>query len=298
MTPLFLSTVLVALGVVSQDRPMQQTKQSPPVKYAPLQGKVVGVLVPDAEAILAAEKRSGPAGAVLFSSGPGSYRWLYLPRPKDDRKAEDQYVVVAGDKEQVFHHVRIATRELLSEMKLPDKYALVEVEVNGGAGASAKGDSLVATSIRGVERTPEFPLDLDKVIVEVMRRTANRREAEAKAIEKVVAQAQEKVGINSPPTGPRETSDSLRVEWRPESRQFRVTVTTEVTDGYYLKGGGPGGIQAKPERTGTQFGAVGTTVYEIDTKGAFVKDTATAFEPFTRKLGLPKDARRSAIKRD
>src|SRR5271165_2735631 len=48
-------------------------------KYQSVPGKIVGVLVSDVRAMMGQEGRGGPADAFGFSSGGGSYRWMYTP---------------------------------------------------------------------------------------------------------------------------------------------------------------------------------------------------------------------------
>src|SRR5258708_2445746 len=48
-------------------------------KHMPLKGRVVGVLLADAQALLATEGRSGPPDLLCFSTADCSFRVVYVP---------------------------------------------------------------------------------------------------------------------------------------------------------------------------------------------------------------------------
>src|SRR5437868_1727544 len=61
----------------SQPSPAQG-EQPRSAKFAPLSGRVVGILVWDIKEVMSTEGRTGPAGAVGFASGKNRYRWVYV----------------------------------------------------------------------------------------------------------------------------------------------------------------------------------------------------------------------------
>src|SRR5262245_10615649 len=69
-----------AAGLPKQQGPAKDVKDLiPHRKHMPLKGGAVGVLVADAQPMLATEGRSGPADQLCFSTAGCSYRVVYVP---------------------------------------------------------------------------------------------------------------------------------------------------------------------------------------------------------------------------
>jgi hypothetical protein len=261
-------------------------------QFEPLPGKAVGVVVLDSAPLAAREGRSGPPGAVAFVRGTASFRWMYLPAPGDP-DAEDMSFGIGpdGKTQKVFPKVRLATKDMLKPLGLTDPFHLVEVEVNGGAGSPPE-EGFVATSLRRLDGTKEYPFKPADLLRELTERARKRVKEEKEAIAKAMATAREKVANGRKPTGPEEKTEEVLVTWLPKEERLRVEVQCRVTNGFYVTGQGVEGPKRTVTRGGTQFGAVGGMVYEVGKSGEVERETPVKFEPFTRELGLPPGANR------
>jgi hypothetical protein len=136
--------------------------------YEPLPERAVGVLVPQASAVLGAEGRSGPTDAVLFSRNGKSYRWVYLPALEGE-KGEAVTVQIGAGEERRFADTVLASEQALARRKASPGYSVVEVEVNGGAG-SPPSDRFVATQLRFLDDSAEVPFRVDPLVTEALAR--------------------------------------------------------------------------------------------------------------------------------
>jgi len=157
-------------GLAAMQAYCSATADETPSKYGPLPGETVGMLVGDTGAALAAEGRAGPADAVLFSRDGTSYRWLYLTAKRDER-GEPVTVEVGAKRgeEQTFENAVFATSEILSRRGITALYAVVEVQVNAGKGSPAT-DRFVATKLRLLEGTPDFPPRTENLVQNALQR--------------------------------------------------------------------------------------------------------------------------------
>src|SRR5262245_30942782 len=168
--------VTLALAVLAaappQGEPMADAAKPGP-KFGPLPGRVVGLLVGDVRAVIAAEGRTAPDTAVAFARGNDSYRWLYLKTPGDpDADTLTLPVGPDGKTTKAFDAVRLADAALLKARGVPTPYALVEVEVNGGAGAPAGEEHFVATDLKILDGGREYPLRTAGVVRDLRGRFA------------------------------------------------------------------------------------------------------------------------------
>jgi len=211
-------------------------------KHEPLKGTAVGILLYDAQPVLHSEGRSGPADQLCFSAGGNSYRWVYVPVTEKPRISNLR--VPVGDKENaqfvVFPALDMASPRNVAPWGITSHYTLVEVEVNNGLG-SPKNDSFVATKMKVVEGSREYPLRTADVIKELKGRYAAHVKEQGQAIEKALAEAQKKAIQGRKATGPREQAELMYVTWLPQTERLRVHFRTKITDGLYsyVEFGGP-----------------------------------------------------------
>jgi len=259
--------------------------------FTPLPGVAVGVLVRDAEPVLRAERRFGPGNAMVFGRDGASYRWIYVPA-RAGEVGESVYVLVgqSGERTQRFTGVILATTSTLRAPPMQDGFALVEVEVNGGLG-SPSVESFVATRLRVLDRTPEYPLDTartaEAAIVRCRDALANNDAIET-ALESVA-------GAISPATkGMREEVLTTRVTWLSNEERLRIECLIRVSRGEYRYGRGvvrqdqqTGSEQDPGIRYGRQVGVTATLAFEANKAGRLEPAGETPPEPFVMEIPPP-----------
>jgi hypothetical protein len=190
----------------------------------------------------------------------------------------------------------------LSGVKAP--YALVRAQVNSGEGSPA-GDGFVATEIKPLDGTREYPLRVADAIADLRKRHAEYLREQDKAIDEAMDAAQKKALKDRKATGPREKHDVMYVTWMSEGERLRVHFRTHVTDGdyKYTDGGvrrGPilqkDGLRPLPAQTprsryGTTFGVELGTAYEVSKQGDVVRTAVLPIQAFQHILPAPSQSR-------
>jgi hypothetical protein len=285
-----LKSLFVALSAIlampgEPTTPGDKTVTAP--KFEPIPGKAIGVLVTDVMHMAVREGRTGPAGAVGFVRADGSFRWLYLPAPGDPDADDLTFALGADGKEhKLFPKVRLATREMVKPLGLTGPFHLVEVEVNGGAG-SASEEGFVATSLKRLDGTKDYPIKLTEVMRDLKERTQKQATEKKADIARAMEAARDKVAKGRKPTGPEETSEEVATTWLPDRNRLRIEIRRQVTNGFYVVGQGVEGPANKVTRAGTQFGAAGGARFEVGPSGRVEAETPLPYEAFTRELALP-----------
>jgi hypothetical protein len=311
------AVLLVPLTTLLADPPAPQTITDragflPRQKHQALKGKAIGVLVYDAQPVLSTEGRSGPADQLCFGCNGASYRWVYVPVVGNAQISNLK--VPVGDKPnaqwQVYPSLDIARPKNVTPWGVTAPYSLVEVEVNNGLG-SPVNDSFVATKIKVLDGTKEYPLRTTEVLKQLKDRYAAYKKEQAKAIEAALSEAQQKALKERKPTGPREQEDLMFVTWLPDQERLRVRFRTKVSDGAYsFVGGGVGpvdrpnplppgkvkGIQPPPPpppprefkvKVGTTYGVEFGVAYEVGKDGTLVGTAVLPFASFQQELQPP-----------
>jgi hypothetical protein len=282
----------------------------PSRKQQALKGTVVGVLLYDAQPVLSTEGRSGPPDQLCFSASGNSYRWVYVPAMGQPQITNLRIPVgEKGNGEfEVYPALDMARPTTVARWGITAKCTLVELEVNGGKG-SPKGDSFVATKMKSVEGSKQYPLRTAEVIEQLRKRYAAYLKDQGKTIEAEMGMAQKKAIKDAKPTGPREQADLMYVTWLPDSERLVVRFRTKITDGQYtiVEGGGirPRGPQLPgagkllkrlppppppfPRRfkTGISFGIELGAAYEVNKEGKLVRTQTLPVEAFQHRLPPP-----------
>jgi hypothetical protein len=248
---------------------------------------------------VAAEGRTGPPGAVGFASGPGSYRWVYLPAADGDKGADRVRLPVGttGGQDVEFPRVRLATRTDMERLGIPGPYALVEVSVNDGRG-SPGGEAFVASRLRLLER-PDGGLRVGPKVEELRKKFEEFEAGQTEAVARAVRGLAEQELGGRPLTGPRETTRRVRVTWLSESDRLRVEFRTRVTDGEYKTGkgtepsGGPRpargpGRSPAGGRFGTMLGVEFGMAYEVFEDGKLAASEPIPLSAFRRDIPAPR----------
>ncbi len=261
--------------------------------FARLPGLAVGVLVRDAGQVLRAEGRFGPGDAVVFSQDNASYRWVYVPaRPGET--GESVYVPVGqtGERTQRFTGVVLATTSTLRALPVQEGFALVEAEVNGGLG-SPPVESFVATRLRVLDRTAEYPLDTARIVETMVARCRD-----ALASDDAVKQMFESVvgAASDTAQGVQEEILTTRVTWLAREERLRIECLVRLSHGEYRYGSGvsrqdqeAGSEADKGIRYGRQMGVTATLAFEADKAGRIEPAGETAPKPF--KVDIPPPGR-------
>ncbi|HEV3142706.1 MAG TPA: hypothetical protein VGZ47_02360 [Gemmataceae bacterium] len=277
----------------------------PTRKFEPLAGKAIGLLVSDVQPVLNAEGRTGPENQLCFAQNGCSYRWAYVPAENNPRKTNLDLPVSEKGERKHFENVCLATAETVKPFGIQAKYALVELEVNGGLGCPAC-HSFAATKITRLDGTKEFPLDVAKVIAELSKKYDEHLRDEAQKIDNAMVEAGEKYLKDEKATGPRERSELMFLTWLPDSQRLRAHFRTRMTDGAYKYAAGlnielgpnmpkadqPGEMPSTrlPNglRYGKQFGIDFGMAYEVSKTGEIEKSLILPIESFQKDLPMPK----------
>ena len=268
----------------------------PARQFQALPGKVVGVLVSGGQDVLAQEGRRGPADAFVFGSGPGSYRWLYVPVQK--KPLIGGLLVRVGEKGntvKAFRKLSMADARTVQQWGITGPYALVEVEVNGGLGAPP-GETFVATHMRPLDGTKEYPLQVAKVVGDLRREFRAYLQEQGDAIEHGLSEARSRVPADHTLTPGRERTETVLVTWLPETDQLRVTIHARIAE----KALGPvrPGRPALPTADGTQPAVPASTsgllvgvelgmTYEVSKVGALDGSRPVPLHLFQKAFAAP-----------
>ncbi|MSQ95165.1 MAG: hypothetical protein EXR98_11505 [Gemmataceae bacterium] len=234
---LFIAPALVVALAMSTFTQAQETIKDrkafiPSRKQAAVGGKAIGILLTDGQPVLSTEGRSGPADQLVFSSGGNSYRWIYVPTQDNPQITNLQVPVGDKGEKAVYAALNLANPRAVLPWAVTQSYALVELEVNGGRGSPA-GDSFVATEIKVIENSKDFPLKVADVVKQVKARYEEYLVKQKNAIDKAMKDGLEKSLGGKPATGPRERKDLMYLTWLPESSTLRVHFRTTISDGAY-----------------------------------------------------------------
>jgi hypothetical protein len=276
-------------------------------KHVPLSGKVIGVLVYDAQPVLSLEGRSGPANQFCLAYNGGSYRWVYVPVKENPLIGSLNIAVGDKGERKRFDNLSMANPQTLSQWDIKGKYALVEIDVNGGLGSPA-ADALVATHMRQLDGTKEFPFKLEELIEDLQKKYDQQLKDQVRQIDAAMEKAASEAINDGKATGPRERVQVMYVTWISETERLRIHFRTTIMDGNYKYAGGVNvdfgarTIASRPPvratamanpplpnglRQGKQFGIEFGTAFEISKTGKIEKTLSLPIESFQRDLQGP-----------
>jgi hypothetical protein len=265
----------------------------PKHRYPALKGTVVGLLVGDVLAPLNAQHGgSGPADGLCFSTGGSSYRWVYVP--VGDSAGIPRLDVRVGEKGKEikwYRNLDIASPRSVKRWGITGKYALVELEVNDGKGAPADRDNhgFVATRMKQLGGTNEYPLRVADVVAELRQRYHKQLADQQKLIERGVDKARKAAVGDRAPTGPRETEETMYLTWLPKERRLVVRYRTIVSDGAFKFGGDNVNLETgrRGSRYGTGFGIEFGTAYEVSASGKLERTRTLPIQPWKKDIPRP-----------
>jgi hypothetical protein len=309
---------------LTQDTIKDRKAFIPNRKYQSLPGTVVGVLVSDVQAMMGQEGRGGPNDAMGYSANGNSYRWMYVPVTENVQI--NNLTVETGEKgdgKKTYPFLGMASPTTVKQWGIDVPYALVEINVNDGLGSPAI-EGFVATHVKRLDGTKDYPLNVVKVIADLRKRYQRHVKDEQKTLEAALAKEQKVALKDKKPTGPRKTEELFYVTWLPKTQHLRVHFRTRVSDGAYqttdgirprpiplpvppkdkqapaqdrLKQAvrGPAAVALSPPppprpigfRYGTTFGVEFGVAYEVDKKGKVDKILTLPFEGFHHEIPPP-----------
>lgn len=272
-------------------------------KHQELAGTVVGILLADGQPVLSMEGRSGPPDQLCLGTNGGSYRWVYVAVQDGKPMIGSLNIPVGKGEVKRFDQLSLATPATVKQWGVAQPYSLVEVEVNAGLGSPA-GDSFVATRIKVLDGSKEYPLKTAEVVADLKRRQESFLNDRVKAIEAALDEAQGKALKGRKPTGPREKSTVMYLTWLPETQRLRAHFLTRISDGAYSYGQGiapaidggparrpPSPPQAGP-RFGTSFGIEFGVAFEVGKTGQLERTQSLPIESFQVEIPPPPAIRR------
>lgn len=230
-----------------------------------LPGKAVGVLVgeggegvyfcgPAANTDLAFDENTRRS----FSRDAQNYREFAVPAADEgDGKPGEVRGGERGEWLIPFPALAAPTATNLARWGMPAGYCLVEVDVNHGLGAPQEEGAFVATHIRVVEGSEEYPLRVTRCVAETKKLYRKYLDGEVRRIDSLVeVPRKEGVVILTPPD---ELTTVPHVTWLSGTGRLRVVYSTPV-----IRAG----------RGDEYFGAWVARAYELDKKGNLVRALA------------------------
>ncbi|HMF19688.1 MAG TPA: hypothetical protein VKE98_20955 [Gemmataceae bacterium] len=272
-----------------------------------LKGTAIGILLTDGQPVLGNEGRSGPSDQLVFATGGGSYRWVYVPTGNGTIR---NLQVPVGDQgnSQTFPSLDMANPKSVAQWGIKQPYSLVEVQVNNGQGSPA-GDSFVATNMKVLDGTKDYPINTTEVVQALKKRYAEYVKEKGKMIDAAMTEAAVKYLKGRKATGPREQSELMFLTWLPESKTLQAHFRTKVSDGAYtwVEGGGIRPFPLPPRKkdpnnpflsafppapprfkikTGTTFGVEFGMGYDVPLAGGLkaVQTQVLPFQSFVQEL--------------
>ena len=252
-----IAALLLALAAPQDEAVVQDRTTFIPVRQYPAAGaRQVMLLVTDGTPMLRLDSRSGPPFCL---SGGASYWWI--------TGVQDAAPVRAWG--------------------VTGKFALLDVEVNDGAGTRAGEFTLRATKVKRLDGTPEYPIRTSEAIADLERRYGEHRRALQPEIEASLEKSRRESVGDAKATGPRAESTLPYATWLPAEERLRVRFRTTLVDGTFQHAGGSQTRSPEDSRYGPEWGVEFGMSYELDKAGALVKRERLAGEPFRRLKPTP-----------
>lgn len=274
-------------------------------KHLAMPGKIIALLATDAQPVLSMEGRSGPPDQLCIGWNGGSYRWVYVP-VENNAIITNLLVPLPNEKTKVYPKLSMASPTTVKQWGIDAPYALVEVEVNDGAG-SPINDSFVATKMSRLDGSKDYPIQIATSIADLKKQFQSHLSEQQKELDAAMQEAAKKAIKDRKPTGPREVQTVMFATWLAESEKLQVRFFTRITDGDYKYGNGinielrppappvpaPQGGELPPKRLenglryGTQFGIEYGVQFEVTKDGKIGKIKILEAQAFQKELPPP-----------
>ncbi len=217
------------------DSPVKSRAELVPFrKFQHIPGKAIGVLVSDVAPVMGADGRSGPPDAIAFSRNGQSYRWMYVV--DNDKPIIQNLRVEVGEKanaERVnYPALGMANAKHVQRWKINRKYALVDMEVNDGAG-SPPTEGFVATKMTMLDGTKGYGLIVEDAIADARKRFAEYQTTEKKILDEAMAKSQKEALGDKKTTGPRKSEELMVLTWNDTTSRLEVALVNRISDGAF-----------------------------------------------------------------
>jgi hypothetical protein len=224
--------------------------------YKPLPGKAIGVMI--------GQGVESAFSTIGFSSDGSSYRYVYLPVTEKELTTNLQVPVgLKGTETRTYPRLTGANTKLLKQWNIEGPYCLVEVEVNDNLG-SPTDEHFVATKLKRLDGTREYPLKLAEVLAEVRKKHEQAMQEQQRGIAAALAEEQQAALKGKKPTGPPFKQELFYVTWLPDTDRLRIHFRTIIADGAFQPVPAPGQEQ---RFKGTTFGVELGFAYEVTRHG-------------------------------
>ena len=322
LSPLLIAGYLPTIGF-AQDVVKDRKAYFPSRKHVAVGPAAIGVLLTDGQPVLSTEGRSGPPDQLVFSANGNSYRWVYVPTVAPNPQITNLQVPVGNAGQiAVYPALNLANPPSVGIWGITQPYVLVEVEVNGGRG-SPDNDSFVATNMRVIENSKDYPLKVADAVKLVKSQYGDFLTKQKGIIDQTMKDLAKSSLNGKEPTGPREQVDLMYLTWLADSATLRVHFRTTISDGAYVMVEGGADFKRNPPalplppmknkfkakgqvdaefglaiakqppprferfKTGTTFGIEFGRAYVVNKKGEVVRTEDLPIGPFTIQLAAP-----------
>ena len=248
---------LVLAASVQEEAVVRERKSFIPFRQYPAVGaRQVMLLVTESTPMLRIDFRSGSPYCL---SGGGSYWWI--------TGVQDAAPIRAWG--------------------VKEKFALLEVEVNGGAGAREGEFTFRATNVKPLDGTPDYPIQAARAIAELEQTYEAFRKDREKDVEAGLEKGRQEAIRDGKATGPRSESTLLYATWMPKEERLRVRFLTRKVDGAYQVAGGSQTRSPEDSRYGPEWGVEYGMSYELDKSGGLALRERLPLETFRREKPKP-----------
>jgi hypothetical protein len=276
-------TTMLAITVAAYGVNAAASTNLPAARGMTLAGVAVGLLIDNGPLAGVARAQAGRTNTPAVFSHDGAERLLYLLAGPGEASAEKRRFYVAEEPApKMFPRVVPATSQALIASGIREKMALVEVEVNGGAGSAALplGEAFVATSIRRVDRSSEYPIDPERVARSVVEHCQREESRLFEALNARLAASRHSLSAGSPTTQQRQLSTTFTWLERVGRLRGECVFSLVEQEERFGRGTVPGPAERQQSdqgiRYGRQISIVSKLVFEADKVGRLGKPEETA----------------------
>jgi hypothetical protein len=251
-----LAALVFALSVLGsqEDGVVQDRKDFIPDREHPLPvtpGRHIMALVTQPLTMVAANVvRPGDHSLVLSSSG-GTYAWCYF--------AKDSKPGPRADVENAL------------EYGITRSHSLVEVEVRDLGGSPSAGPSLLATSLKAVDNSKEFPLRPHKVVAELKAAYEAYLREQEKDVDAAMEKSRQDAGGNAQKAKLPLSASLMYVTWMEKTEKLQVRFFTRVQTTDDIPRAGRSSGEAPPPMVLQYWGIDFGMLYEVNKSGALEK---------------------------
>jgi hypothetical protein len=227
----------------------------------------------------------------LFSRD-GARRFLYLFAEQSGQARKQYFYVGQEGRPEPFANVLPATASVLRQRGVWQRFALLEVEVNGGKGSPPLplGENFIASKIRVLDKTSEYPFDSSAAIDEAVERCRSKFSTlrTTPAFDSAL-----RLVFRDDKNASKKENLLINATWLSEAERIRIKCHFRLVNDELKFGRGvlPKEDLTEPPEQGIPFGRqVGiriTLTFEVDKTGQIEFTGETAPHPFNIEIPPP-----------